>query len=506
MPNLPLAQDLIRQAADLCALASQHAERYVRFEQQRAQRVLPAVQALDAAHPALQDPIKDIQSTLAAAEQAVRAQNHDLAASLLAKAQAQAEQATALQAASQTYVKRIKALETQATALTSHRPRAQDAVIGPDVRGVDLALQAARDQALANDYTAALKALDTAELTCKAAELKRSVKAKALSADQMKQACTALMATEGGAGVLDKLVGSLTEADSHDAVLAAMAARFGLEAAVSEGSGASAASMKELCRLYQVMTRVPDTHTKDNPSLKKVTRKATPGSAYGSGEITMGEGHPDASASYRVGATTELPAVDPDCQPKAGSPTPTYFDWNTLHEIGHAMDDKKQFMATHGSGAAYGGWITHGGDLLAVGAAAAAAFGFADVTPKIIAVYLDNGTEPAATVTDPAHWAAVKRWVAKVRHSQNPWSLGAECNKSVTAGGFKIGDRVFHEAYDKVWVSYLASARAQGMTGYQFRAPGEWFSELYAGYKMQKLKDSHPAKAWLDKLFATSTP
>jgi hypothetical protein len=38
------------------------------------------------------------------------------------------------------------------------------------------------------------------------------------------------------------------------------------------------------------------------------------------------------------------------------------------------------------------------------------------------------------------------------------------------------------------------------MTGYQFRAPGEWFAELYAAYRMDKLQSSHPAVGWLSKL------
>jgi hypothetical protein len=49
-------------------------------------------------------------------------------------------------------------------------------------------------------------------------------------------------------------------------------------------------------------------------------------------------------------------------------------------------------------------------------------------------------------------------------------------------------------------VSYDAAARKQGLTGYQFRAPGEWFAELYAAYKAKMLKPSHPAVAWLKKL------
>ena len=62
-----------------------------------------------------------------------------------------------------------------------------------------------------------------------------------------------------------------------------------------------------------------------------------------------------------------------------------------------------------------------------------------------------------------------------------------------------LGTRVFQESYDNAWVSYLADARKQGMTGYQFRAPGEWVAELYGCWKLGKMKPSHPAVKWLEK-------
>ena len=50
-------------------------------------------------------------------------------------------------------------------------------------------------------------------------------------------------------------------------------------------------------------------------------------------------------------------------------------------------------------------------------------------------------------------------------------------------------------------MSYDLSARKQAITGYQFRAPAEWFSELYAAYHCDKLQDGHPAMTWLKRDF-----
>ena len=68
------------------------------------------------------------------------------------------------------------------------------------------------------------------------------------------------------------------------------------------------------------------------------------------------------------------------------------------------------------------------------------------------------------------------------------------------SANLKIGDRVYQEAYPDRWVSYLFASRSQGVRGYQFRAPGEWFADLYAAYHTGKMNKSHPARKWLDKL------
>jgi hypothetical protein len=41
-----------------------------------------------------------------------------------------------------------------------------------------------------------------------------------------------------------------------------------------------------------------------------------------------------------------------------------------------------------------------------------------------------------------------------------------------------------HEAYAGTWYRYKHAERKKGISEYQWRAPGEWFSELYAYHHM----------------------
>ena len=88
----------------------------------------------------------------------------------------------------------------------------------------------------------------------------------------------------------------------------------------------------------------------------------------------------------------------------------------------------------------------------------------------------------------------MKDWCDALRVGKELWGRGTESKQRAIAG------RVYHEAYDGSWVSYDVAARTKGVTGYQFRAPGEWLSELYAAYRSGKLKPSHPANGWLATL------
>lgn len=64
----------------------------------------------------------------------------------------------------------------------------------------------------------------------------------------------------------------------------------------------------------------------------------------------------------------------------------------------------------------------------------------------------------------------------------------------------RFGGRMFHASkYDDQWVSYLADKRLkEGVTKYQWRAPAEWFAELYSAFYLGALEDpQHPRLGWI---------
>jgi hypothetical protein len=267
------------------------------------------------------------------------------------------------------------------------------------------------------------------------------------------------------------------------------------EQADGEGKG------PDIQRLYAVMADLPDSDTLDNDSLVEfeTTEGPNSGSFYSGGDkkrVTMREGEFGDSGIYGVGLEHELGAIEPDCKPVPTEPI-TYFNWNTLHEVGHAVDDKKGFMRAQGN--ALAGWREYGSNTLPIAEQVAAQYDF-DAT--YISNYMRGEAEPAVPEptggATPEEWETRRMlccmWVDRARNTQNPWSTDAAA-KAVTIGGI-----VYQESYDNIWTSYPNAERTKGVSGYQFRAPGEWFSELYAAFHTRSLNPKHPAAVWLKKL------
>jgi hypothetical protein len=378
-------------------------------------------------------------------------------------------------------------------------------------KSFDALLLKAAAEATACRFPPALRFLDEADVCQEGEDLMALAKSdpggQALldSADKMIK--------KGGAKALDALVEKLPVSD--DVIAKLVKKRFGKDLTVDAGGQA----VKSAKRIYAMLAKVPEGEVR-NPSLKKIQRVRSfrdeaktdevGGGYYDSGEdLVVMHGRPGMSdQAFGDAIASEIPPdqQDPDCKPVKPEKPVDYFDFATLHEVGHSVDDAKNFMGSKGKGTEYGGWIEYGGNVEPVAAAVAAWCGY-DKTPEQKRWVHDRivGNEPE----DLLHEGDTKEAADKARAKFDDW-YGKATSATIGAGGIwwdhaasmsiAINGRIYQEAYKRSWVSYLAAARTKGLTGYQFRAPGEWFAELYAAFRSDKLGPKHPARSWLSKL------
>jgi len=533
MPNIPLAKKLIAEAADLCVSTTIVADRHADYATRRDTKIKPkSTPIVNSTEALLTDAGREIGEQLKKAEGEAAKHDYAKAHTLLDDVLTRSEKAAALLKADTDYKARLGVVKNGVGLLTTSNPASSDPVIGGDITGTNQSISKAEIEAAKPDYDKAMKLLEEADVARESAAVKKKMKGNVVPTEGE---LTSLMSKPGGTKLLDQIVAGLGATAQQAVLHLAMKVRFGLDAIKSISSAnAGTADTDEVAtavdsdlslnKIYELFTKVPDKHTKDNPSFAKVKRyKGDPGDLtskarakgdyYTSSEkeIVLSVGRPG-QYDYTLQDPGELPDVtEGDCK-LADDVKPKHFDNNTLHEAAHAIDDKKGFMRRNGSGADYGGWIDHGGDVMPAAKAAASALNY---DPMYIAKYLmneaSNPEPPPPTGVDATDWDAArdkaKTWADAIRKSENPWAKGTLCNKNITNGGLAIAGRVYHQAYDDKWVSYLAEKRKQGVTGYQFRAPGEWFAELYAAYGNRKLKAGHPAvRLFLAKMFPLNPP
>jgi len=320
------------------------------------------------------------------------------------------------------------------------------------------------------------------------------------------------MAANGGGKTLDALIkGQPDNADPR--ILTALAeGRYGMAFSV-DASADPKREMKSMKAVCEMFSKIPQDIV-GNTSITKVTHKdKTDGSVGGgytpaSGAIGM-TGRPK-NAEQEFGSAlsktkngkpiSELPGkIDPECQP-ANEKKVDFLAFAAAHEVGHGVDDSKSFMAKNLSKAAFGNWVEHGANMQAVADVVGPHFKFY-TTPEqkeyVLSTLLSKPTTTPPVPAAPGDWAKWKQdfddWF-EIASNGDPWWSQSKSD-AITIGG-----RIYQQAYTRNWVSYSASARSKGLTGYQFRAPGEWFAELYAGYRSGKLGKKHPALEWLTKL------
>jgi hypothetical protein len=294
---------------------------------------------------------------------------------------------------------------------------------------------------------------------------------------------TAILAGPDGAKELDQMVKTLGETnsdkDTQALCIAAMEVRFKVKIDIPKGM-----SVARLPTLYALFAKVPASHV-GHDKLTKLEYETDPDSKssfYSGGKIVLNK-IGDGSGDY-----TMQNQGDPGKKEKVN-----YFKATTLHEIGHAVDDKKKVMKMENDD--FGGWRKETLDSVA---AAMVETGFksfigtgkgsqadALALAKGLLGKGEAGAKKPGAPTDAlgsllAQWDAIKvspGWTncLKVRNpDQSPWEKPVVCTDGYA----------YHEAYPNDWYRYKHSTRSGGVSDYQWRAPGEWFAELYAYHYM----------------------
>ncbi len=173
------------------------------------------------------------------------------------------------------------------------------------------------------------------------------------------------------------------------------------------------------------------------------------------------------------------------------------FDVTTLHEIGHSVDAQNGIMSKNQGSTGCGGWQPETMQSVATVFLAEIKKMTLDhaitddmLKEAVSKALSDGGTGKPASVSEAdwrkhaADWKKVVEFLTHkclpIRRSRKPWF---EPQPVV------IGDRVYQEAYKDKWWSYAAKERATTkVNDYQWRAPGEWFAEVYAISWLSKKK------------------
>ena len=331
------------------------------------------------------------------------------------------------------------------------------------------------------------------------------------------------MGLNGGGEIVDTMVselgGSAKSPGAKGLVRAALRQRYDLE--TLEGD----MTTKALPRFYDVMARVPLKDTEGNDSLKNVERDRSPLVPNGWYDGDNAKMVIQAGRTGRSGMTKRLfgfilPILEkpPNGWKDSGLKKPStsdVFDHITLHEIGHSVDDKMDFMDKRMGNSRYGGWKSIRVDEVREKAGTEKGFyGDFDTLPRpFLDAYLTavlSGKKPQDENSVTSKKDNVEpQWGALNKHSAVAFCKAARLNlgaiKQVTQWDSKakhavIGDRVYQEAYENTWYRFEVAVRGRGIGGYQFRAPGEWFAELYATFYGGRLANNHPDYAWVQAL------
>jgi hypothetical protein len=379
-------------------------------------------------------------------------------------------------------------------------------LIRDDLTAARKLLDTSATRAADRNHASAMQELKAAGLQLEMARLRTKL---ATNADTRPEDVSAILNAPGGIDNLDEIVKNLEASAQRKVMAVAFEARFGCKLELlkpgADGADTSDDALElaavNIRKFYDEMSKLPPSDTLDNDSMLNFSQKSgkQEGSAYNSGSKTvkMREGDESSSGIYAISVEHEIGEVDPKAVPKEGEER-TNFSWNTLHEVGHAVDDKLGFMKAHGERLA--GWTVYGGN---VGEAAKEIADHFKFDADYVAQYMLSSAGRKLPAPDPVgcdaeEWqrrmSECRMFVDRARVGNKPWSSAS------VAAACAIGNYTYVESYEKSWARYRTDQRKFAVSGYQFRAPGEWFSELYAALHSGRLNDNHPHRPEFEKL------
>ena len=270
----------------------------------------------------------------------------------------------------------------------------------------------------------------------------------------------------------------------------------------------------QIRRLWTVLMHLPEADVENNESIDSMERYNQPGESGGGwfwgykDQIAMG--FETSEINDTVTWQEEGDAVQGD----------VYFDHALRHEVGHAVDDRDGIMKSAMGNDICGAWkvglkaeevakIWLGASTGDVGSLTGAE---SDAALKVLVEcmenesYIDFGPDIAAL----PFWGD-KGKAGQQRATKDP--VYKQLEYALTSpwyGQFKkdphVGGRVYQVSQGG-WVSYKIKAKDYRVSSYQWRAPGEWFADVYATYydpKSPRGSQLNPnLKKWFEKRVPT---
>jgi hypothetical protein len=270
----------------------------------------------------------------------------------------------------------------------------------------------------------------------------------------------------------------------------------------------------QIRRLWTVLMHLPEADVENNESIDSMERYFDPQSTGGwfwgyKDQIAMG--FETAEINDTITGQDEGDAVQGD----------VFFDQALRHEVGHAVDDRDGIMKSAMKDRICGAWKVY-------------------FNPATVAkIWLDESSGPVGLLTGAEFDAALNVIVqcmkdeAPLDYSTGIAALPFWSDKGIDGQieamkdpvyyqllhalsepwqgedqeGPHVNGRIYQHSQGGKWTSYLIKALDDRVSRYQWRAPGEWFAEVYATYydprSPRGSRLNSPLRKWFEKRVPT---